>query len=357
MHRLEPSAYEKVRPVFGDWARAVLHVTAVIQGDCAGEIYVDDLVHPQAAYMVSGDGHYLAGKPDRAAFIHAVNGALPSDDYFVLFYQSSSWEDQFATILKGTYAVKTKRRYYTLRLPRVADWRDRVPAGYTMRRIDAELLAHTQLKNCAALREGIEEEWCAIEPFLERGFGFCLLHDDEIVSWCGSDYVSGDHCEIGINTDWSYRRKGFGTLTVAATVDYAAQRFALIGWHCWDNNVGSIGVAENAGFELAQVYSIYINHWVAENITDMSREEFRAFAEYYAGELEADPPVSGFPLIVTAKAWSLAGQHERAIRYMHRAIDIGWLRDRAHLENIWPELFIFHVLDDVPGSEALMARL
>ncbi|NIO43930.1 MAG: GNAT family N-acetyltransferase, partial [Burkholderiales bacterium] len=89
------------------------------------------------------------------------------------------------------------------------------------------------------------------------------------------DYVSGERCEIGVNTVWDHRRRGLGTLTAAATAAHAVDLgFTTIGWHCWDNNVGSIGVAQNVGFVRIADYDVFINHWAAENVSDMTAEEF-----------------------------------------------------------------------------------
>jgi RimJ/RimL family protein N-acetyltransferase len=357
MHKLELQDYEWARPLFKEWGEIHLNAIAVIEGYAPGEIYVDDVPNPKTADVVSGDGHYLVGYAYNDEFNRALNALLPSDTYFGLFYHPEGWEEQFGVVLRGKYALKYPRRYYTLKHPEIPDWRARLPKGFSMRRVDAALLSSADLENRDGLHESIGATWNSLEAFLERGFGFCLVHGNEIVSWCLADFVSGDRCEIGIYTDGAHRRQGLGTLTAAATVAYAADRFTHVGWHCWANNVGSIGVAENVGFEMHQVYHIYFNHWAAENITDMSRDEFRAFAEYYEGEFANHPPTSGFPYVVTAKAWSLAGEGELAIQLLNRAVDVGWLRDLRHLEEIWPELFGFEILHHVRGWKELTARL
>jgi RimJ/RimL family protein N-acetyltransferase len=357
LHKLAPQDYEQARPIFGAWAQTHLNVTAVIDGRAPGAVYVDDARDPRTADVVSGDGHYLAGYAGNDAFNRALNALLPGDTYFGLFYHAESWEEQFAVLLEGKYAVKYPRRYYTLGRPAIPDWRARLPPGFSMRRVDAALLSGLDPEERGALQEAIGETWRSPALFFEHGFGFCLLHGGAVASRCLADFVSGDCCEIGIYTAAAYRRQGLGTLTAAAAVADAADRFAHVGWHCWDNNVGSIGVAENVGFELRQRYSIYFNHWAAENITDMSRDEFRAFAGHYAAEFARQPPASGFPYVVAAKAWCLAGDGAAAVEYLHRAVDVGWLRDRDHLRALWPELFSYELLHNEEGWPELSTRL
>jgi GNAT superfamily N-acetyltransferase len=358
LHRIEQKDYELVRPIFAGLAEIHLNITAILDGNCPGKVYVDEFAHPQTAYMhTSGDGHYLAGVQHNHAFNTALNAILPRDTYFALFCSPDRWGSALDVVLKNTYAIRAPRRYYTLKQLKIADWQSRIPDDFSMQRIDAELLAK-DLKNGDGVVEGILLEWGSMDAFFVNGFGFCLIRDDAIVSWSSSDYVSGDRCEIGIQTDWDYRRRGFGTLTTAATASHAAAHgFSSVGWHCWDNNVGSIGVAENVGFERTADYDIFINHWVAENISDMTQEEFRAFAEFYEREFENQPPTSGFPHIVAAKAWALSRDRSGCFRQLHKAVDVGWLRSVEQLREIWPELFRNPNLDQMQGWQDLVKRL
>jgi RimJ/RimL family protein N-acetyltransferase len=70
--------------------------------------------------------------------------------------------------------------------------------------------------------------------------------------------VSGEGCEIGIRTAPDHRRRGLGGAAAAAAVDDAlAHGFAMVGWHCPEENVGSIRTAEKVGFRLEREYAAY----------------------------------------------------------------------------------------------------
>jgi hypothetical protein len=357
MIKLEREEYERTRSIFAELAEIHLNIAAVLEGTAPGAVYVDDAIQPQSTHMTSGDAVYLAGAPDNHAFNTALNAFLPRDTYFVLFCDLPRWEGTLDIVLKDTYAVQARRRYYALKQHRIGDWQDRIPDGFSMQRVDPELLTGN-LKNGDEVVAGILDEWLSVDAFFAQGFGFCLVHESDIVSWSLADYVRGDRCEMGINTDWHHRRQGLGTLTAAANAAHAAAcGFSTIGWHCWDNNVGSIRVAENVGFERTADYGVFINHWVSENITDMTEGEFRAFAKFYEAELETCPPVSGFPHIVTAKAWALSGDRDGCFRHLNKAVDIGWLRSVGHLRRIWPEFFWNPNRDNMPEWQALVRRL
>jgi RimJ/RimL family protein N-acetyltransferase len=84
-----------------------------------------------------------------------------------------------------------------------------------------------------------------------------MLHGDQVVSWSVADCVSGGACEIGIHTRKDYRRRGLGTLTAAAAVDLGLSNYRFVGWHCDEQNIPSIRVAEKVGFDLERRYIQY----------------------------------------------------------------------------------------------------
>jgi RimJ/RimL family protein N-acetyltransferase len=356
MHKIEQEDYERVRPILGELADVHLNPIAVLDGSCPGEVYVDDVAFPKTVYLISGVAHYLAGATDNDAFNAAFNSLLPRDRLFVLFCNLEAWGGTLKAVLRDTYAVQATSRYYSLKQIRLPDWQARIPHGFAMRRVDAELLAE-DLENDDDVVDSFLGTWHSPDAFLAQGFGFCLVHNAEIVSWSLADYVHKNRCEIGIQTVGGYRRQGLGTLTAAATAAYAvAEGFSTVGWHCWANNVGSIGVAENVGFQRVADYGVFINHWPAMNVTDMTQEEFRAFAQSYERQFETRPPTSGFPHIVAAKAWALGRDRQRCFRHLNDAVDLGWLRSADHLRKIWPEFFWNPDLDQLEEWQHLVKR-
>jgi hypothetical protein len=146
MHRIEASDCEAVRPIFAELAGTHLKITAVLDGNCPGEVHVDDRDPPRTAYLRSGEGLYLAGAAGNEAFNTSLNAALPRDHYFVLFYDPKRWEGALDGLLAGTYAVRAARRYYTLRGLKMVGWQARVPGGYSMQPVDAPFLARVFLE-------------------------------------------------------------------------------------------------------------------------------------------------------------------------------------------------------------------
>jgi RimJ/RimL family protein N-acetyltransferase len=162
-----------------------------------------------------------------------------------------------AVVLDPRHPIEMPRRHYVCRQVKY-DWRANVPDGFTVHRIDEPLLNRPELRIPGHLRNWIKNNWGSATDFLERGFGLVIIHDDEVVSWSLADCTSGDACEIGIHTAEAFRRRGLATVTAAAAVDYALSNgYVTVGWHCTEDNLGSIGTAEKVGFEKERDYTMY----------------------------------------------------------------------------------------------------
>lgn len=355
--RLEPRDYERVQPLTENLETIHLRISAILAGTCHGAVYADSAERPRTACIELGVLRYLVGDPGNGAFCRVVADWIPRDTYCVLLFESTEWVTALSETLEALYFVRASSRHLRLAELRSPAWAGRVPAGYAVRRVDAALLSEG-LKNTEDVIDGITGEWSSVERFVEDGFGFCLVAGDTIASWSLTDFVHGDRCEIGIDTDRGHRRRGLGTLAATATAAHALERgLRHVGWHCWANNLGSLGVARNVGFELVADYDVYINHWAAENVTDITEDEFRDFALGYERAFELRPPTTGYPHIVAATAWSLAGDRAGCYRHLNLAVDLGWLRSIGHLREIWPELFWNPNLGQMPEWRALAARL
>jgi len=286
IYELNKADYEKVRPLFHPLA---WHLTsaAVLNGNSPGKVFVDDPGTPQTAFMFSPEGSYLAGNPDNDAFNRAFNhaihtGEVPGEKVNALFfvYHPESWEARLAAlfdprppiamqsrchvmkqprrhVMKQPRRHVMKRRHYVCRQVRY-DWRANLPDGFAVRRITEALLSQAGLSIPDHVHSWMENNWGSTADFLERGFGFVTIHDDQAVSWSLADCVSGDACEIGIRTAEGFRRRGLAAITAAAAVEYAlSSGLAMVGWHCPEDNHGSIGTAEKVGFEKESDYTMY----------------------------------------------------------------------------------------------------
>jgi RimJ/RimL family protein N-acetyltransferase len=261
---LPAEAFETARPVFGPETAYNLIISAVLDGSSPGRVWVDDPGDPRAAFLWSAEGWYVDGEPS-PAFAGALNHLIMTEikaavleagqSEFFLDYEGADWAAQEAAIFAGAPSIlRNPRRHYICQAVRV-DWRALLPEGHEVARIDRALLARPSLDVPDHVHHWMRSNWGSAEAFFARGFGFATLHDDAIVSWSLADCISRGQAEIGIHTRPEYRRRRLATITAAAAVEYAlGSGLDAVGWHCNEDNAGSIGVAEKVGFTLERRY-------------------------------------------------------------------------------------------------------
>jgi RimJ/RimL family protein N-acetyltransferase len=266
MRKLRRPDYERLLPLFDD-LRYNLVIDSIVAGNTPAWVYADDLLSPQTGWMWNRMGTMLlAGEPDNNPFNRAlsarlVEGVAPDArrrqvPLLTLHYSPSAWEDEVDSLLPGAKPRRMWRRFYVFDQPSV-DWRERLPSDSVVQPIDARLLQRDHLENLDRVLGWIHSFWHGVEDFAETGFGFCLVRDGVIASWCLTVYAAGHDVELGLATAPGYRNRGYATLTAAASVEHGVARGFKLHWHCDEQNLPSIRVAEKVGFHNPTRYQVY----------------------------------------------------------------------------------------------------
>ncbi len=269
MYRLKRSEYERARAVFSALDDH-LAVAAMLDGSAPGSIYVDNPQAPHSA-LAFWWRFYFAGEGGDQTFTAEVKKLFRERLYpqarqegvtlFVVYYSNPGWEPAIEEILEGRKTAKVERQYYELNAA-LEERQMLVPTNLALRRVDADLLKETHLKNLDALKSEMVSECPTVEEFLKTRLGVCAIVGNEIAGWCLSEYNRRDRCEIGIETVEKFRRQGIGTLTARALIELArAQGIRRIGWDCYRENAPSVATALKLGFEKKRDYSVYFT-WV-----------------------------------------------------------------------------------------------
>ncbi len=354
MHELKKRDYEKVRPLFKELEWNLI-TSAVIEGTSPGRIYADRVEDPRTAFMCTVEGYYLAGYDNNDEFNTSLNKLIfarifagdtvrKDETDVAIGFHPDSWKEKMPIIFQGRIPLTTMRRHYICTELKVNHWKNNLPEGFQIQRIDEKLLRTPHLEIPEHVMGWMKTNWGSTSDFMKKGFGFCTLHDKRIVSWSIADCASGNACEIGIYTREDCRRQGLATLTAAATVDHSlSSGFKYVGWHCGEYNLGSIGVAEKVGFKLERKYvQYYACSNAAHHLEETAQAHFRAkrykeaiecYEEFFATpseELprwlrEILPQELGTHYFRVAYAKAAIGEDDGALKYLEKAVDNGWL--------------------------------
>jgi RimJ/RimL family protein N-acetyltransferase len=241
-------------------------VSSVLDGRLQGIVYVDDMKEPKTGLMMTTEGTFLAGYPaneefnaDLSEYLEGIiqtgrHPIVPKTDDLWFYIDSDEWKTSFPQIFTSRDPFKVRRIHYSCIKP-AYDWRKNIEEGYVMRRADRTLDTNS-LYYPKDVWEWVGDR---LDELLERGFGAVLTKGDEVISWSNADCASGERCEIGIITTEKERRKGFGSLTASAALDFCFRLgFKEVGWHCEAHNWGSMATANKIGFKKKTDYYMWI---------------------------------------------------------------------------------------------------
>ncbi len=366
---LNPKQYSIVTDLFRD-LDIHLAVPAIINGKIPGTIYVDDLTQPRTAVLEAAHKFYLAGFLDRSQSIQKLRALFQEQVVpqaqaagtvaFKLIFPEG-WEDCIEhEILDGLYPIPNPYEYYEFRLGvhRLREnWRSRIPEGFQLACIDQALVDNTRLKNLEALLEKLRSKRGSVQAFLEHGFGYVLIHESRLASWCLSEYDWGDCCEVNIATEEAYRRRGLATIAGAAMVERALERnIRRIGWGCRKNNLPSAATARRLGFEKVCDHPAYemfcdpgLNLAVHGGI-ELYQEHFSAALSWYEQAFVYGAP--DWAYLGAASAAARVGEMAKAVALLNEAFERGFrdwerLLKNEHLQG----------LHDLPEWKQLIDRI
>ena len=168
--------------------------------------------------------------------------------------QNDAWaaliEECWPSAKKVTrFAIRKDTRFDLAMLKRMAG---RIPDGYELRRIDAEIY-----DKC--LEDPFTCDFIASvenkDKYLELGRGVVLSRDGKIVAGASSYSRYKEGIEIEVDTVPEERRRGFATIVCAALIlDCLAEGL----YPSWDaQNMGSVRLAEKLGYEFSHAYTAY----------------------------------------------------------------------------------------------------
>ena len=228
---------------------------AILEG-IMGEALVDDKADPRVAVLQipklkisipGGDAHHPAGRE----FIKS----LPR--FSALICASQEWEELLQETLAGKL-IGMQRYAFTsekLDIDHLRKLASQIPAGYRFRRIDLSLakqLAAERSEFASAHMRNFDSP----EDFIARGFGFCALDGDQIVSAATTFVVCSKGIEIEVGTREKQRGKGLATAVSAQLLVHSLQHGLNPHWDA--ENKRSVGLAEKLGYMPQGTYNLWL---------------------------------------------------------------------------------------------------
>jgi RimJ/RimL family protein N-acetyltransferase len=347
LHELEPSQFALTLPLFDPYLQDPLLHT-VLEGRRKGRVFVDDPGNPRTCFVwTNSECAYLLGKEGKERLNSALHQLLVEEiipatkaagrDYLSLFPFPNSIAPDLERALRDLLPLQTPVSTYSFNPESFSTRRaksDALPSGFRLKTIDAEIL---QDPGNANLAEEIAFYWGSIDDF-PQGLGHCVLHGDNVVSWCYVQAVGAESQTIDVWTAPEHRRKGLGTAVASAFIARCLSVGHKPFWLNDEANVDSRRLAERLGFEYQgdirlvdipfhpfDFYRGLAMHFFLPNQAYHEAAEAleRAFT---VREGEAEDYYNA------AVAWASAGSVDMAWDNLLKAVDHGW-QDVESAEN------------------------
>ncbi|WP_339187246.1 MULTISPECIES: GNAT family N-acetyltransferase [unclassified Paenibacillus] len=250
MIELSKGEYAHILPLLKNLAYEPVFAYSVIERNQSGKVFVDRRENPTCGLIINLYGQYLlTGSGDNESFMNDVVEFLLNDQnhsiYYDLYVSTPDLLFQIGDRLAGK-TVLLYRSSFTFELSQFQHLKtlNSSPEQFVMKRMDGILF--DKYKN--EMDASYDSLWSSAQNFIDRGFGYCLVKDDQFASVCNSYFVGRGYADIDIVTVDEYQNKGLATLTGTAFIEHCLNHNLLPNYSCDAGNERSIQLAKKLGF-------------------------------------------------------------------------------------------------------------
>lgn len=245
---------------------------AIVEGTNPGRIFVDNIENPRSGLIWQGnnDGFIFIGDSRNEMFNHDIKRYIDEVikfqakeqglDWFECIGNHQSWYTTFHEIFNDKDLDSWDQNVYMISSSsfNTNEKEHNVGSEFPVLQLTQELLNSGFIKNEEFVKTKIVEFWESEEKFFEQGIGFCIHHNQTIVSLCISGYRYKDFHGIAIETIKSYQGKKLAQRVARYFVDYCFAKGFRPYWDCMEANDPSNAVARNIGFIKEFGYKGYV---------------------------------------------------------------------------------------------------
>lgn len=238
-----------------------LEVKAVVEGYNPGRIFVDNPSSPTTGlvWLGNNDGFFFIGNEENESFNQEINSYIDTViipkarkvglSWFEAIGNHAKWDKVIERIFEHRTLGSWNQKVYMLPDEGYQVMNDPVTDHeYRVVKIDKAFYENkNEIHNMEFLHGKILEYWSSPNEFFENGIGYCMVHNNEIISLCFSGFVVGNVHGVDIETEAVHRGKKIAQKLAQMFVKNCLEQDLLPYWDVMESNKPSIAVAENIG--------------------------------------------------------------------------------------------------------------
>ncbi|MDE0299610.1 MAG: GNAT family N-acetyltransferase [Candidatus Poribacteria bacterium] len=251
MIELRSNQLQLAVPLYQNYPYLHGYVASALSGEM-GAVSVDDIECPSVGRITLGWANILAGDAATPAAETLLGEILPNT---ILIPENARWVDAFYGRW-GHRLEKWRRitcRGGSWRIETLRDFERRLPSGYTIKQVSCP----EEVKGLIQMGDGLIDfpNYPTPEDFLDRGVGFFVERNGEIVSGCTSYAVGGGKSDISVRTRQEHQRRGLAQAVAARMILYCLQDDIEPCWDAPSEAGGNLG--KKLGYTYARPYTAF----------------------------------------------------------------------------------------------------
>lgn len=240
----------KLVSMFEDFNNVIL--LSYLQGHM-GRAWVNDLENPTVAQVTVGIFTFYTGDPNVKETEELLRN-IP--EKMLVIVNSEEWKKRLETFYERKIdkflRYKFKRNSEFFNRSKLQSFTSTLPKGYELRRIDEHIANNSTLHK---LSEDFTSQFQSVEDYLNRGIGYSILYNGEVICGASSYSIYDKGIEIEVATDLNHRRKGLATVVSAALILDCLEKGKYPNWDA--ANTTSAKLAEKLGYVFDKAYDTY----------------------------------------------------------------------------------------------------
>ncbi|WP_439022429.1 GNAT family N-acetyltransferase [Bacillus thuringiensis] len=240
----------KLVSMFEDFNNVIL--LSYLQGHM-GRAWVNDLENPTVAQVTVGIFTFYTGDPNVKETEELLRN-IP--EKMLVIVNSEEWKKCLETFYERKIdkflRYKFKRNSEVFDRSKLQSFISTLPKGYELRRIDEHIANNSTLHK---LSEDFTSQFQSVEDYLNRGIGYSILYNEEVICGASSYSIYDKGIEIEVATDHNHRKKGLATIVSAALILGCLEKEIYPNWDA--ANTTSAKLAEKLGYVFDKAYNTY----------------------------------------------------------------------------------------------------
>lgn len=250
IYKVDSKSRKSLKPMFKGFDSTV--VLSCLQGHM-GSAWVNDLNNPTVAQLSVGIFIFFAGNPNTKEAEQLLYN-LP--EFTLAIVNTEEWKNKIESVHKDAFEKFQRFEFHKdpghLNPDHLQKYLIQTPEGYELKSIDIDI---AQAPSLHELSEDFISQFSSVDDFIERGIGFAIVYEGEVVCAATSYSIYDEGVEIEIATHPDHRRKGLATVTASALILECLDRKL---YPSWDGaNKESVRLAEKLGYILKAPYDTY----------------------------------------------------------------------------------------------------